>query len=164
MENAISESIANAREEDTLYRKYLTFALGAEEYGIEIRNVTEIVEVTPITLVPEMPVYVRGIINLRGKIIPVIDLRLLFFMEPKEYDDRTCFVVVEMKDLMVALVVDYVCEVTAIEDISPIPNMNSSAGHEYVKGIGKMPDGVKLLLDSGKLLGIEEFEELAALV
>ena len=163
MENAMSETLASAREEDTLYRKYLTFALGEEEYGIEIRNVTEIVEVTPITLVPEMPVYVRGIINLRGKIIPVLDLRLLFCMEQKEYDDQTCFVVVEMKDLMVALVVDYVCEVTSIVDISPVPSVNAGDGYEYVKGIGKMPDGVKLLLDSGKLLGVEEFEELAAL-
>jgi purine-binding chemotaxis protein CheW len=141
-------------EEDTLEGKYLTFALGDEEYGVEIRNVTEIVGVTPITHVPDTPHYLRGVINLRGKVIPVIDMRLYFNLEFREYDDRTCFIVTEVDELLVALVVDYVCEVTTIDDISPVPNQGDQT-MEYMQGIGKMPSGIKLLLNIHKLLGVD---------
>src|SRR5690554_6663806 len=102
--------------EDTLHGKYLTFAIGNEAYGIEIRFVTEIIGLQPITEVPEVPKYVKGIINLRGKIIPVIDVRLKFRKEPIPYDDRTCIVVIALDTLVVGLIVDNVAEVVSIGD------------------------------------------------
>ena len=157
-QNVIGEINSELQEESTLTNKYLTFALSDETYGIEIAYVTEIVGVTPITFVPEMPHFIKGIINLRGKIIPVLDMRLFFNMEPLEYNERTCFIVVEDCGLMVALAVDFVCEVTVIEDVSEVPEMHTDT-QRYMQGIGKMPDGVKLLLDCNMLLGIKELEQ-----
>lgn len=149
-------------EEDTQKDKYLTFALGKEEYGIEIKHVTEIVGLQAITEVPELPDYVRGIINLRGKIIPVIDVRLRFKKEPKEYNDRTCTIVIEVKETSVGLIVDTVAEVLSIseENIVPPPNLASSYHHKYIKGIGKVGNNVKLILSCDKLLNDEELESL----
>ncbi|MDP4095008.1 MAG: chemotaxis protein CheW, partial [Bacillota bacterium] len=86
------------QEEDTQKDKYLTFVVGSETYGIEIRHVTEIIGIQPITEVPELPEYIRGIINLRGKIIPVMDVRMRFKKSFKEYNDRTCVIVVDIED------------------------------------------------------------------
>lgn len=150
-------------EEDTQKDKYLTFALGAEEYGIEIRHVTEIVGIQAITEVPELPVYVKGIMNLRGKIIPVIDVRLRFKKETKEYNDRTCTIVIEVKDIAVGLIVDNVAEVLSIteENIVPPPNLTNSYQQKYIKGIGKVGNNVKLILDCDKLLSDDEVENLS---
>ncbi len=101
-------------EEDSQKGKFLTFVLDKEEYGLEIRYVTEIIGLQVITLVPELPDYVKGIINLRGKIIPVIDVRMRFKKAMREYDDRTCIVVVEIKNISVGLIVDTVAEVLTI--------------------------------------------------
>jgi purine-binding chemotaxis protein CheW len=152
-------------EEDTQKNKYLTFALGEEEYGIEIRHVTEIVGLQAITAIPELPDYVKGIINLRGKIIPVIDVRLRFRKEPTEYNDRTCTIVIEVQDVSVGLIVDTVAEVLAIseENIVPPPKLNNSYHNKYVKGIGKVDSNVKLILDCCKLLGDDGIEILGGI-
>lgn len=149
-------------EEDTQKGKYLTFALGKEDYGIEIKYVTEIIGLQAITEVPELPEYVKGIINLRGKIIPVIDVRLRFKKEEKEYNDRTCTIVIDIKGIPVGLIVDTVAEVITIsdEDIVPPPQISNSYHHRYIKGIGKVGNNVKLLLDCEKLLGDDEVESL----
>ena len=153
------------QEEDTMKGKYLTFSLGKEEYGIEIKHVTEIVGLEKITEVPELPAYVKGIINLRGEIIPVIDVRLRFKKEAKEYNDRTCTIVIEVKDVSVGLIVDTVSEVLSIddEDIVPPPKLSSSYHQNYIKGIGKADDNVKLLLDCEKLLSEDELEDFGKL-
>ena len=147
--------------EDTQKGKFLTFLLGREEYGIEIKHVTEIVGLQNITEVPELPDYVRGIINLRGKIIPVIDVRRRFKKEAREYDDRTCTIVIDIKETSVGLIVDTVSEVLSIpdQDIVPPPNINSYH-QKYIKGIGKVGSNVKLLLDCDKLLNDDEMESL----
>jgi len=148
--------------EDTQKGKFLTFSVGKESYGIEIKFVTEIIGIQDITEVPELPNYVRGIINLRGKIIPVIDVRLRFRKESKEYNDRTCIVVIDIKEISVGLIVDNVAEVINIEDsnIVPPPDIKTGFHNRYVRGIGKVGNQVKLLLDCDKLLNDDELEGL----
>jgi len=149
-------------EEDTQKGKYLTFVVGNEVYGIEIRYVTEIIGIQAITEVPELPVYIKGIINLRGKIIPVMDVRLRFGKEPKEYNDRTCVVVVDIGEISIGLIVDSVSEVLTIpdEDIVPPPQLNK-AQNRYIKAIGKVGNEVSLLLDCEKLLNDDEVAVLS---
>lgn len=149
-------------EEDTLKGRFLTFSLENQVFGIEIKYVTEIIGMQPITQVPEVPVFVRGIINLRGKIIPVIDVRLKFRKEPLEYNDRTCIIVVDIYNISVGLIVDSVAEVMTImdENIVPPPDYKTGFQNRYIKGIGKVDSDVKLLLDCERLLGDEEIEDL----
>jgi purine-binding chemotaxis protein CheW len=150
-------------EEDTQHGRYLTFALGGEAYGLEIGNVTEIVPIQPITPIPEAPEYVKGIINLRGRIIPVIDVRKRFGRPSAEYDDRTCIVVVDIKGVSVGLIVDCVSEVITIDDanIVPPPDYRSGVQTRYIKAIGKVGTDVKLLLDCEKLFRDGELSDLA---
>lgn len=149
-------------EEDTQKGRYLTFSLGRESYGIEIKFVTEIIGIQIITQIPELPEYVKGIINLRGKIIPVMDVALRFKKEPREYNDRTCIIVVDFGDLSIGLIVDSVSEVVTIpdEDIVDPPQMNKGLSNRYIKSIGKLGNDVKLLLDCEKLLTEEELSDL----
>lgn len=152
-------------EEDTLKDRYLTFSLGNESYGIEVRYVTEIVGIQKITEVPELPEYVKGIINLRGKIIPVIDVRLRFRKEPKEYNDRTCIIVINVWEEPIGLIVDTVSEVLTIpgEDIVEPPEINRGINNRYIKYIGKVGSEVKLIIDCEKLLSSDELENLSDL-
>ncbi len=148
-------------EEDTQKGKFLTFSLGNEFYGIDIMYVTEIVGIQPITVVPELPAFVKGIINLRGKIIPVMDVRLKFKKEPKDYNDRTCIIVIDVVDISIGIIVDAVSEVLNISDdnIVPPPNLNTS-GRKYIKSVGKSEEHVTLILDCEKLLDESEMGEL----
>jgi len=156
----------NELVEDTQKGRFLTFAIGKEVYGIEIKYVTEIINIQKITEVPELPDYIRGIINLRGKIIPVLDVRLRFKKEPREYNDRTCIIVVDIGDVSVGLIVDSVAEVITItdNDIVPPPDINTGFNNRYIKGVGKVGDDVKLLLDCQKILSDEDCESLARIV
>lgn len=145
-------------EEDTQKGKFLTFSIGKEDYGIEIKYVTEIIGIQDITEVPELPDYIKGIINLRGKIIPVMDVRIRFRKPFREYNDRTCVIVVDIHEISLGLIVDYVCEVLDIQDehIVPPPDFKTGFNNRYVRGIGKVGTGVKLLLDCDKLLNENE--------
>lgn len=149
-------------EEDTQKNKYLTFTLGNEAFGIEILFVTEIIGLQQITEVPDLPEYVKGIINLRGKIIPVMDMRSRFKKELREYDERTCIIVVDIGEISIGLIVDRVSEVVDIpeESVSEPPKVNKNSQNKYVKGIGKIGDSVKLILDCEKLLSENEMEEI----
>ena len=149
-------------EEDTQKGRFLTFALGNESYGIEIKYVTEIIGIQDITEIPELPEYVKGIINLRGEIIPVMDVRLRFKKEAKEYNDRTCVIVIDVKDVSIGLIVDTVSEVLTIpdENIVEPPKMNKGFYNRYIKNIGKVENEVKLILDCEKLLTEDELEGL----
>jgi purine-binding chemotaxis protein CheW len=135
--------------------KYLLFTLGEELYGIAIASVTEIIEMQKITEVPDMPGYIKGVINLRGRVIPVMNLRSRFGMEEKEYDDRTCIVVVEVDKSSMGFIVDTVAEVYDIQekDIEPAPSFkeNEGRGH-YISGIGKVENRVTILIDSRLIL------------
>jgi len=146
-------------EEDTQKGKFLTFSLGNESYGIEILYVTEIVCIQPITEVPELPEYIKGIINLRGKIIPVMDVRLRFKKSPMDYNDRTCIVVIDIKEISIGMIVDAVAEVLSIseKEIVPPPDINK-VGKKYIKGIGKTGSEVTLILDCDKLIDDEEVD------
>jgi len=145
-------------KEDTQHGRFLTFTLDKEVYGIEIRYVTEIIGLQPVTRMPEVPDYIKGIINLRGKIIPVIDVRLKFKKDAATYDDRTCIIVIETTELSVGLIVDNVAEVITIadENIVPPPDNRSGIQNRYISGIGKVGNEVKLLLDCEKLFLEEE--------
>lgn len=153
-------------EEDTQKGRFLTFSLDNESYGIEIKHVTEIIGIQTITQIPELPKYMKGIINLRGKIIPVMDIRLRFKKEPKEYNDRTCVVVIDINDRSIGLIVDNVSEVLSISDENIVdpPQMNRGLGNRYIKQIGKVDSEVKLLLDCEKLLTEDELENMTLLV
>jgi purine-binding chemotaxis protein CheW len=164
----MSEALASNLEyedefEDTQKGKFLTFSLGKEDYGIEITYVTEIIGIQSITQVPELPDYVKGIINLRGKIIPVIDVRLRFRKPAAEYNDRTCIIVVDIKDVSVGLIVDTVAEVMSIADTDIVPPPDGRTGfhNRYIKGIGKVNNEVKLILECKKLLSDDEIDALS---
>lgn len=152
----------NEFEEDTQKDKYLTFRIENEFYGIDIKYVIEIIGIQPISEIPQLPEYIKGIINLRGKIIPVMDVRLRFEKEPREYNDRTCVVVAEIKDISVGLIVDGVSEVISIpeSDIVDPPEMSRDK-NRFIRGIGKAQSGVKLILDCDKLLNDRETESLS---
>jgi purine-binding chemotaxis protein CheW len=149
-------------EEDTQKGRFLTFSLGKETYGLEIKYVTEIIGIQSITEIPELPEYVKGIINLRGKIIPVMDVRLRFKKEPRDYNDRTCIIVVDIGELSIGLIVDSVAEVLTIDDKDMVepPQLNKGYQNRYIKNIGKVGTEVKLLLDCEKLLTEIEVEDL----
>jgi purine-binding chemotaxis protein CheW len=141
--------------------KYLTFTLAEEEYGIGILKVKEIIGIMGITTVPQTPDYVKGVINLRGKVIPVVDLRLKFGMEAMEYTERTCIIVVEIEEdnrkIQMGIVVDAVSEVMNIKagDIEDTPNFGSRLNTEYILGMAKIGGKVKILLDIGNVLNSE---------
>ncbi|MCI7260911.1 MAG: chemotaxis protein CheW [Selenomonas sp.] len=145
-------------DEDTQKDKYLTFTLGEELYGIDIRAVIEIIGIMPITKVPEVPAYVQGIINLRGKIIPVVDMRLRFGQEYRPYSDRTCVIIISVNDVLIGLIIDGVSEVLTIPENSIVPPPElKSVRNRYVKNIGKLSEEkVVLLLDWKKLFSTED--------
>jgi purine-binding chemotaxis protein CheW len=150
--------------------KYLTFALAGEEYGIDILKVKEIIGSMPITTIPQMPDFVKGVINLRDKVIPVVDLRLKFELESIDYTNRTCIIVVEVTkadgNVLVGIVVDSVSEVLNIdaEDIEGVPIIDEAIKIKYVLGMAKIKDGVKILIDVDKILSNEELVELVKAV
>ncbi len=149
-------------DEDTQKGRFLTFVVGRESYGIEIQYVIEIIGLQPITEIPELPEYIKGIINLRGRIIPVMDIRLRFKKQFREYNDRTCVIVIDIKDTSIGLIVDSVSEVMSIPDEQIVSSLEvGNGGNRYLKGIGKTGNEVKLILDCDKLLNEEEVENIA---
>jgi purine-binding chemotaxis protein CheW len=151
--------LVDEEDEDTQAHKYLFFRIGKESYGIGIRHIIEIIELQNISEVPAMPGYVKGVINLRGKVIPIVDLRLRFDMPAREYDDRTCIVVTEIDGFLIGLVVDTVEEVMEIPDdkIEPPPRFKSVASKDrYILGMGKIGDSVKIIIDVEKVVREED--------
>ena len=151
-------------QHDTQKDKYVTFKSGEEYFGLKIEYVNEIIVSQDITEVPESEDYIKGLINLRGKIIPVIDVRIRFKQEPFPYDDRTCIIVINVKGTVVGLIVEKIAEVVEIteENITPSPTIGKADKQQnrYVSGIGKVGDSVKLLLDPDKLINDEKVENL----
>ena len=147
-------------EHDAQKGKYMTFKSGNEYFGLKLQYVSEIIPFQAITAIPETEDYIKGLINLRGKILPVIDVRLRFKQDPFEYNDRTCIIVINVKDTVVGLIVEKIAEVVEIpdENILPPPSIGrmDKAQNQYVYGIGRVGDSVKLLLDPDKLLNDED--------
>ena len=150
--------------------KYLTFSLADEEYGIGILKIKEIIGMMPITSVPRTPEFVKGVINLRGKVIPVLDLRVRFGMEEIDYTERTCIIVVEIEGpigtVMIGIVVDSVSEVLNIkgDDTEDTPAFGASINTDYILGMAKMEGVVKILLDIDKVLSTQEISMLDKVV
>ncbi len=146
--------------------KYLTFSLAGEEYGIGILKVKEIIGMMPITTIPRTPPFVKGVINLRGKVIPVVDLRLKFGMDSVDYTERTCIIVVEIGDmrrsLLMGILVDSVSEVLSIKggDIEETPSFGGGSESQYILGMAKMNGEVKILLDIDRVLSTEDISFL----
>ena len=146
--------------------KYLTFTLSGEEYGIGILKVKEIIGVMAITTVPQTPQYMKGVINLRGKVIPIIDLRTKFGMGAIDYTEKTCIIVVEISSSgqknMIGILVDSVSEVLNIKssDIEDTPNFGSHVNSNYILGMAKMQGGIKILLDIDRVLSGSDFMTL----
>ncbi len=148
--------------EDTLKNKYLIFSVGEESYGISIKYVIEIIGIEEITKVPDLPDYVKGILNLRGKIITVMDARLRFKKEEKGYDDRTCIIVINIESITFGLIVDSVKEVASIDEsnIAPPPTINKQddGSGGFIEGIGKVENDIWLFIDCIKLLTNSELD------
>ena len=160
----INQTVGSATEREG---KYLTFTLADEEYGIGILKIKEIIGMISITSVPQTPEYVKGVINLRGKVIPVIDFRLKFGMEAMEYNERTCIIVLEIghkeMSVMIGIVVDSVSEVLNIkaEDIEDAPHFGTTLAMDYILGMAKSDGSVKILLDIDKILDTADMSQLA---
>lgn len=149
--------------EDIRQGKYMTFQVGTDVFGIELKYVNEIIQMQPVTPIPEVEHFIKGLINLRGKIIPVIDVADRFGKESFEYNDRTCVIVIAVKNIEVGLIIENIAEVVSIEeeDILPPPTVgHGSIQNKFVRGIGKIGENVKLLLDPVKLLSDDALDFL----
>jgi len=157
----VGESVAEGGTE--LATKYLTFSLAGEDYGLEILKVREIIGVVDITRVPQTPDFVRGVINLRGEVIPVVELRSKFGLRAIPYDDQTCIIVVDI-GVMMGVIVDSVQEVHNISaaEIEEPPRLGASVDTTFILGMGKVDGNVKILLDIERVLASEELVQIDA--
>ncbi len=158
----MAETKATAAKRDKMSsdaEKFLTFALEDEEFGIEIMSVREIIGCMDVTPLPQTPHYVKGITNLRGQVIPVIDIRSKFGMQETEVTDQTCIIVIEStidsRPFSAGIIVDRVCEVLDIEQnqIDDTPQFGSGVDTDFIMGVGKVNEAVKILLDIDKVIG-----------
>ncbi|MFT5355515.1 MAG: purine-binding chemotaxis protein CheW [Polyangiales bacterium] len=135
-------------------KRYLTFSIGDVSYAFRIENVTEIIGMQSITAVPDVPDFIKGVINLRGKVIPLMDVRLRLRLPEIEYHDRTCIIVVEVGEKSVGVIVDAVSDVLAIDDsnIEAPPDFRNGADADYISGMAKGEDGIEVILDAERLL------------
>jgi purine-binding chemotaxis protein CheW len=162
MENFLGKNIV---EEDTQAGRYLTFTIDENVYGIPIRFVVEIIGIQEITRVPGTPDFIKGIMNLRGKIIPLVEVRLKFGKEEIPYDERTCIIVVDMNGIAVGLIVDRVDDVLTIADdlIADSPVSGGTYENRFIDKIGQLDEKVQLLLDVERLLKTDEMDEVEKL-
>lgn len=166
MEEEVMLLMDEEEPEDVRQGKFMTFKVGSDVFGIELKYVNEIIQIQPIAPIPEVEPFIKGLINLRGKIIPVIDVATRFGKPEFEYNDRTCVIVIEVQNVEVGLIIETIAEVVSIEDddILPPPVMTHNATskeasqNRFIRGIGKTCDGVKLLLDPVKLLSDDALE------
>lgn len=156
------ESLLADQDTDHVGGKFLTFFLAEEEYGLEILKVETIIGVLAITPVPRTPEFIRGVVNLRGQVIPIVDLRLKFGMESIEQTEESCIIVVQTQGIQMGVIVDRVSEVLdiAAENIEDAPSFGMNVNTDYILGIGKSDDRVKLLLDIDRVLSTQEVIEM----
>lgn len=149
-------------DEDSMEDMYLTFEVHTRDYGVNIKSVIEIVVLRSITEVPDLPDFVKGIINLRGKVIPLVDVRSRFQMPQEEYNDRTCVVIIESGNLLIGLIVDAVKEVLKIskEQMEPAPKIGNAYTSRFIDKVGKVGEDVKIILNLEKLLNEDEMKEI----
>ena len=147
-------------QEDSLKDKFLSFSLGKEIFAIEIKYVTEIIGHQEVTPVPEMQKYMRGVINLRGKVIPIMDVRLRFAMDYRDYDERTCFVVLNVGEVSIGLVVDRVSEVMEISEEKIDKKSNSVQNQAIISGLAKVEGNVIIIVNCECLISDLEFDDM----
>ncbi len=155
--------VVDLDEDEDQRDKYLLFTMAKETYGIAIASITEIIEMQTITSLPDMPNYVKGVINLRGRVVPLVDLRLKFGLAERVYDDRTCTIIINVENTQMGFIVDTVAEVQNLDKsaIDPPPEFETASGREqFVFGLAKMNDEVIILLEASQIL---QKEELAVL-
>ncbi len=142
--------------------QYVTFLIGSEVYGVEVLRVQEIIGMTRVTQVPNSMHFMKGVINLRGTVVPVVDMRLRFTMEEKDYDNFTVILIVEVKGTMIGMIVDSVSDVVNIpvKDIQDTPHFSASIRTDYIKGIGRIEEDLVIVLDVDKILSHEEIEKI----
>jgi purine-binding chemotaxis protein CheW len=166
----VLNSVESAGRADERAGKYLTFQLGQEEFGIRVLKVREIMGIQDITAVPHTPVYVRGVINLRGKVIPVLDLRLKFELSALEYNQRTCIIVVQIQAesglILMGIIVDGVSEVLNLTgaEVEDTPDFGSNFSTPYILGMAKVKGKVKILLDIDRILTSQEVQGIGSLL
>ena len=155
----------NQKRQDDELIQLVTFSIGEEEFGVDILKVQEIIRTMEITKVPRAQEFVEGVINLRGKVIPIIDLRRRFGLSSKEYDKHTRIIVIEISNMIVGFVVDSVSEVLRIPagTVEPPPAVVAGMDSEYISGVGKLHDRLLILLDLDKLLSNVDIESLSQL-
>ena len=169
---ALSMLSANepAARSDSRAGKYLTFQLGSEEFGVGVLKVREIMGLQEITAIPQTPLFVKGVINLRGKVVPVVDLRLKFRLEAAEYTQRTCIIVTQLHgdsgSMLMGVIVDGVSEVLnlAAAEIEDAPDFGDQTAGQYLLGMAKVKGKVKILLDIDKVLSTQELTGLDAIL
>lgn len=163
-QDQLDEMWADDEEGGPQTEKYLFFNLGEELYGVNIMNVTEIIELQRIIEVPDLPEYMRGVINLRGKVIPVMDLRSRFGMELRPYDDRTCIIVTRIDSAALGMIVDTVAEVHDVpeQNIESAQTFAVSANDHYVEGVARVEDRVTILIDTQKILHARDLQAVKA--
>jgi purine-binding chemotaxis protein CheW len=151
-----------AEEIDTQRNKYLTFMIDDDQMALNICYVIEIINVQPISALPEAPIFVKGVINLRGRIIPVIDMHFKLCRKPLEYTDRTCIIVLEVNEVTVGIIVDCVNEVLDIdaENIESPTTMTSRNGNRFLKGIGKIGESIILIMDCENFIETDEIRDI----
>ena len=161
MANAVNDMSAEASGGNDLEGVYLTFYIADAVYGVELIHVIEIISIQSFTTVPGTPQYIKGIINLRGRIVPVVDVRLKIGISEKEYDDKTCIIVVELGDTIVGMIVDSVSEVVSFDgsDLAGLPEFANVNSREYLSSISKVGDRLVLNLDCEKFLNDDAVAE-----
>lgn len=142
--------------------QYVTFLIGSEVYGVEVLRVQEIIGMTRVTQVPNSMHFMKGVINLRGTVVPVVDMRLRFVMDEKDYDNFTVILIVEVKGTMIGMIVDSVSDVVNIpvKDIQDTPHFSVNIRTDYIKGIGRIEEDLVIVLDVDKILSHEEIEKI----
>jgi len=148
------ELLDEEEDEEILKDKYLAFRLGDEDYALDIACVTEIIGMQPINRVPDMPGYIKGVINIRGRVVPVMDVRLRVRMDERAYDTRTCIIVILLNGNNLGLIVDRVSEVVYMpeEDIEARPTISMKVRDQFIRGMGKVNGQVKMIMDVNRLL------------
>jgi len=158
----IKKRTMNNDNDEVETNQYVTFLIARETYGVEVLRVQEIIGMTGITHVPNSMEFMRGVINLRGTVVPVVDMRLRFGMEEKDYDNFTVILIVEVKGYMVGMIVDSVADVVdiPIKNIQDTPHFSANIRTDYIKGIGRIDEDLVIVLNVDKILSTEELEKM----
>jgi purine-binding chemotaxis protein CheW len=163
MNEAIAKNRNSVKEGDhEELQQFVTFSIGSEIYGVDVLNVHEIIGITDITYVPNSLPFMKGVINLRGNVVPVVDLRIKFRMEEREYDQTTVIIIVEVKHRSIGMIVDAVSDVIdiSVTSIQDTPHFSASIETDYIKNIGRKDDQLVIILEVDKILTMEELETI----